>query len=74
MMKRERVTISLSHRNADAVAVMEAIKGIPERKRSAALLRWAAAYLSGEALSLAPVTAEPPAISDDELDALLNDF
>lgn len=71
-MKRGRVTISLSQKNPDAIVVIEAIRDIPARQRSAILLRWAAAYLDGRQRE---VNVERSFIFDDgELDAALDDW
>lgn len=71
-MRRDRVTISLSPKNPDAVAVMDAIRDIPTRQRSAEMLRWAAAYLSGKQREL--LAEHIPGLDDDEIDAALDDF
>lgn len=72
-MRRSRITISLSSKNADATTVLRALDQAPYWKRSAELVRWAAAYLNGE--SMAQVESTPALdMTEDELDALLDDF
>lgn len=72
-MRRVKMTISLSPRNADAVAVASALKDIPDRQRSAELLRWAAAYLAGDQRWPNAVVSGI-GLTDDEIDSLLDDF
>ena len=73
-MSGDRLTIRLDQRrNPDAAIVAAALAETPERKRSAALLRWAAAYLSGEQGRQAAVMAELT-IDEEEIDSLLDDF
>jgi hypothetical protein len=72
-MKRTRVTISLSPKNEDAATVLRALEKAPYWKRSAELLRWAAAYLNGKALEQTSIVTGID-MTDDELDALLDDF
>jgi hypothetical protein len=71
--RRTIVPLSLSPANPDALIVAAALSDVGERGRSAAILRWAAAYLSGQAREV-----ESPAsalgITEDELDALLDAF
>jgi len=50
---RKRITISLSSTSDDAVTVARALEQAPHWKRSAELVRWAAAYLNGKALAQA---------------------
>jgi hypothetical protein len=66
------VTISLSPRNPDAVAVMGAIRDIPARQRSAELLKWAAAYLAGEQREA--LAGNTPDFDEDAVDAALDDW
>jgi hypothetical protein len=72
-MERTRVTISLSPRSEDAVTVLRALEKVKHWRRSAELLRWAAAYLNGEALQKTEVLLDMD-LTDAELDALLDDF
>lgn len=65
--------ISVSPLNPDAAVVAQALKDVPAGRRSAALLRWAAAYLSGRVNEQPAITPEF-GISEDELNALLDDF
>jgi hypothetical protein len=66
-----RITISLSSKNQDAVTVLRALDKAPYWKRSAELLRWAAAYLNGE---VAITESESTDLDIEEIDALLDDF
>lgn len=68
-----RITVSLSTKNEDAKTVRHALEAAPHWKRSRELLRWAAAYLNGEVLDR---DAPPPlpAIDEDEIDALMDEF
>ena len=61
MSRRQSVLFSASPRNPDAVLVLDELKKLPTRQRSAALWAWAAAYLRGE-------TAAPLATADDDGD------
>lgn len=73
---RTRITISLSTTNQDAATVLHALERAPHWKRSAELVRWAAAYLNGEALVKETQTIEP-ALNEAELEdisALIDDF
>lgn len=72
-MKRTILPISLSATNPDAVLVAQALKQVPLGRRSAELLRWAAAYLSGQT-NAEPATLPGLDMTEDELDALLDDF
>lgn len=71
--RRRVVSLSLSARNADARIVA---RGLVERDVALThggplILEWAAAYLEGRA---AQPIEDASGISDDELDALLDDF
>lgn len=70
-MKRARITISLSTKNEDAATVLRALGEVKHWKRSAELLRWAAAYLNGEVATIATTTND---LDIEEIDALLDDF
>jgi hypothetical protein len=72
--RRVVISLSLSASNPDAQLVAEklAAAGVPLTRGSAQILAWAAAYLSGATAVL--VQASEPGISEDELDALLDDF
>jgi len=72
-MKRGRATVSFSPLNPDAVIVAQAFREIPAGQRSAALMRWAAAWLRGEANSQ-PVESAELTMTDEEFDALLDNF
>lgn len=74
-MARRRVVlaVSLSPANPDAVAVAEALRGVPDGRRSAALLAWAAAYLRGEVGARADAASDE-ALDEGAIDALLDDF
>lgn len=71
-MKRARITISLSTKSEDAATVLHALEDAPYWKRSAELIRWAAAYLNGE--SMAREEASPEEMDEDEIDARMDDF
>lgn len=72
--RRVIVPLSLSPANPDALIVAQALADIGERGRSAAILRWAAAYLQGQAREV-PTPAEAAlGMSEEELDALLDAF
>ena len=71
-MKRRPLTISLSAANPDAVLVLQALQATPHGQWSAELLRWAAGFLSGRAVEQPIVT--DMGLSEDDLDALLDDF
>lgn len=47
--RRTVMKLSMSPSNPDAVLVIEALQEIPKGQQSTVLLRWAAAYLRGEA-------------------------
>lgn len=71
-MGRKRITISLSSKNDDAVTVAQALEQVAHWKRSAELVRWAAAYLNGKALTQIAPLPELDLIQkeyDDALDA-----
>lgn len=72
-MKRTIMPISLSPANPDAAVVAQALRAIPKGQRSAALLRWAAAFVTGTPNDQ-PVPIAGLDITEDELDALLDDF
>lgn len=65
--------ISMSPLNPDAQIVAQALKDVPPGGRSAAILRWAAAYLNGQTNSQ-PVVIPEIGMTEDEFDALLDDF
>lgn len=71
--RRVILPISLSPANPDAQIVAAALRDVPRRGRSAALLSWAAAYLQGQTLEQ-PVVETGIGLSEEELDALLDDF
>lgn len=77
-MSRTRITISLSAKNSDSVVVLRALEQAPHWKRSAELVRWAAAYLNGESLvrageSLVRAEVIPELdMTEEELDTLLD--
>lgn len=71
--QRAIVTLSLSPANPDAVVIATALKSLGKGERSAAILRWAAAYLQGRALE-APAVIPELGMSEEELDQLLDDF
>lgn len=70
-MARQRITISLSSKNDDAATVMRALESAPHWRRSAELIRWAAAYLNGESMAKAGIAPEPEA-DGDEMDELFD--
>lgn len=70
-MPRHRITISLSTKNEDAATVLRALEQAPYWKRSAELVRWAAAYLNGESMARTPNPSDSVA-KDDELNELLD--
>ncbi len=72
-MKRSILPISLSASNPDAVIVAQALKEVVKGQRSAALLRWAAAYLSGQT-NEQPAAIPELGLTEEELDQLLDDF
>lgn len=72
--RRTILPISLSPANPDALLVVQALTEVGPRERSAAILRWAAAYLSGQARDLPGPTEAAIGLSEDELDALLDAF
>ncbi len=72
--KRAILSLSLSPTNPDAAVVAEALTQVPARERSAALLRWAAAYLQGRALEQPSVVMAELGMSESDLDALLDEF
>lgn len=72
-MKRWRATVSFSPLNPDAVIVAQAFREIPSGHRSAALMRWASAWLQGQTNNQ-PVDACELTMTDEEFDALLDDF
>lgn len=73
-MKRTRITISLSPKSEDAATVMRALKTAPHWKRSAELVRWAAAYLNGESLAKQAETIPELDMTDEEVDAILDEW
>lgn len=70
-MQRARITISLSPKNDDAATVLRALGEVKHWKRSAEILRWAAAYLNGE---VAENERNPIGLDMDEIDAAMDDF
>ena len=72
-MKRGIMSVSLSAANPDAQIVLAALKGVAKNQRSAELLRWAAAYLSGQT-NTQPALLPELGMTEDELDALFDDF
>jgi hypothetical protein len=74
MGRRTVISVSVSPRNPDAALVAEALaeQGIELTRGGGQILAWAAAFLNGA--SATPRRIEEPGISDEELDALLNDF
>ena len=70
-MQRARITISLSPKNDDAATVLRALGEVQHWKRSTELLRWAAAYLNGEAMTIERRSED---LDVDEIDALMDDF
>lgn len=73
-MQRARITISLSTKNEDAATVLRALAAAPHWKRSAELIRWAAAYLNGEALVKEEKTAMEIGMTEDEFDEAMDDW
>lgn len=71
--QRTIFALSLSPANPDAVVVATALKSVGKGERSAAIVRWAAAYLQGKALETAPIVAEL-GMSEAEFDELIDDF
>ncbi len=71
--RRTILPISLSPANPDAAVVAEALKDVPSRGRSAAILSWAAAYLQGRALETPAICAEL-GMTEEEFDAALDAF
>jgi hypothetical protein len=72
-MKRTVMPLSLSPANPDAVVVVQALKSVPSGRRSAALLRWAAAFVTGQTNDQ-PMLIDGLNMTEDELDELLDDF
>ena len=50
------------------MTVMRALEKAPHWKRSAEIVRWAAAYLNGESLARHAEAIPVPGITDDEFD------
>jgi hypothetical protein len=73
-VSRTRITISLSAKNSDSAIVLRALEKAPHWKRSAELVRWAAAYLNGESLARAAETVPGLDMTEDEFDALFDAF
>ena len=75
MKWRTVVSLSISERNPDATLVAERLRdlGIPLGKGGKQIMAWAALYLSG-ATSAAAIEPIEQGMSDDELDARLDDF
>lgn len=67
---REVKTISLDPANPDAAEVLTALETCPRGTHSAAILRWAAAYLRGESAQLAAATTD----EDTDLDIALDNL
>lgn len=72
-MKRTVMPLSLSPANPDALIVAQALKNVPAGQRSAALLHWAAAFVTGQT-NEQPVVIDGLDITEEELDDLLDDF
>lgn len=72
-MKRKILSVSLSYQNPDAIIVARRLSEIPEGQRSAALLKWAAAFLNGMVI-IAGQDPTAEVISDDEFDKLLDNL
>lgn len=66
-----RITISFSAKSKDSAVVLRALEKAPRWKRSAELVRWAAAYLNGESLACAETIPEL-GMTDEEIDALFD--
>ncbi len=73
--QRKVVSLSLSPANPNAEIVLHGLKEhqVPQGQRSAKILEWAAAYLSGRA-NEQPTMLPGFGMSEAELDALLDDF
>ncbi len=73
--RRTIVSLSLSPANPDAMLVAQALKdqAVPQGQRSAKILEWAAAYLSGKA-NETPAIIPEIGLSEEEIDGLLDDF
>jgi hypothetical protein len=67
------MTISLSHQNPDAVLVLNTLQDVPPRYRSAALLRWAAAYLNGQ-VNERPSPFTGIDMTEEDIGKLMDDF
>ena len=67
-----RITISLAAKNQDAETVRQALEQAPYWQRSRELIRWAAAYLNGEAIENDAPRSD--GLDEAEIDALLDDF
>lgn len=72
-MKRKRITISLSTKKEDSATVLLALKDVKRWKRSEELVRWAAAYLNGEALVKTKAVPEL-GMTEEELDAAMDNW
>lgn len=72
-MKRTVMPLSLSPANPDAVVVLQALRDVPVGQRSQMLLRWAAAFVSGQTNDT-PTVIEGLDMTEDEFDQLLDDF
>jgi len=72
-IERQVISLSLSPTNPNAQRVLAALEQeqIPSRERSATLLAWLVAYLDGNGRMQAGQSNE---MSDEELDAILEDF
>lgn len=72
-VERVVISVSLSPANPDAAQVLKALaeEDIPNRQRSATLVSWLAAYLSGQARTR---MLAGDGMSDEELDDCLDDF
>lgn len=67
-----RITISLAAKSKDAETVRRALEQAPRWKHSHELIRWAAAYLNGEAIENDAPRSD--GLDEAEIDALLDDF
>lgn len=72
-MRRTRLTISFSAKSGDSQTVLRALEKAPHWKRSAELVRWAAAYLNGESLAQSNAIPELD-MTEAEIDMLLDDL
>lgn len=78
-MKRTVVSMSVSEQNPDAEIVRAALeaRGIPLTRGGGRILAWAAAFLTAPLLVAVQTTVpdgQDFGLSEDEIDALLDDF